>query len=294
MSDANTPKKDTVRIKLPPRHGTAADSNRRERDPIRIKLPPRARNSSSARSVTPKPPILPRPLPPQESTLPGLGQPPKPSSFPLPSIVESIPSPLHSPSISDDLAEAPLLPVPPTPPIPVAKAPGSSVIKIKPPPPPPARVAKAPTLSIVKTKPTPEPVPVEEEFPDARIRSTPSARLFEKDEAPVSSLLARAPLPDPVRVIGTPVAPSRPSPGPKKEMARILTMPQPRSSPPTVKISKTQPLITAPGSVRDILPISIEPPNVDNRVDAISASFSWALLAASALLFILQLWTYLS
>jgi hypothetical protein len=189
MAEANEPKKETVRIKLPPRHaGDASNSNNPKRETVRINLPPRTPNNFAGGAVTPKPPSAP--------VLPGLGQASKPPSFPLPSIAESAPSSVHSPSIAEELAEAPIA----------------------------------------------------------------------------------APL----------------SPGPKKETARIVTLPESRASSPTVKMSKTQPLITAPEPMTQTAPIFVEPAVATNPIEAIPVPLCWMLAGLSALLFIIQLWIYLS
>jgi hypothetical protein len=285
MPEANEPKKETVRIKLPPRHGVAGSNTNGNRDTIRINLPPRAPSNLSAGSVTPKPP----PIPPsllQTPVLPGLGHAPKPPAFPLPSIVESVPSPAHSPSISEDLAEAPL-----PPPVPVAKAPPAPVSK----PAPPSK-AKTPTARIAKVRPAPN-----AKTPTVAIR-TPAAPTAKAPPAPIAKAppapIAKAPtvaINAPAAPIAkAPTAPLSPLPGPKKETARIVTMPEPQPSAPTVKMSKTQPLITAPDPEREMPPISIAPPSVDDVIESIPVSLCWALLAVSALLFIVQLWTYLS
>ena len=206
MAETSEPKKETVRIKLPPRSASdSTSSNNRKRETVRINLPPRAPNNVAGNAPTPKPPPVPPASGARSPLLPGLGQRPKPPSFPVPSIADPVPSPIHSPSISEDLAEAPL-----------------------------------PAVST------------------------------------------------------TPVAPGPPSPGPKKETARIAIMPEPRTAAPTVKMSKTQPLITAPEPTRQIPPIAVEPEETHEMIESIPVPLCWALLGVSALLFIIQLWTYLS
>jgi hypothetical protein len=85
-----------------------------------------------------------------------------------------------------------------------------------------------------------------------------------------------------------------PSPSPKKETARIAIMPEPRSAPATVKMSKTQPLITAPEPMRETAPISIEPASSSEAIESIPVPLCWALVGISALIFIIQVWTYFS
>lgn len=218
MAETNEPKKETVRIKLPPRpESSASNSDSGRRDTVRINLPSRAPSGLSASSQTFRPP--------QPSTtvhapvLPGLGQLPKTPSFPVPSIAEPLPSPLHTPSIAESIVDAPLVPPAPTP---VAQ--------------------KAPPISAVPTL----------------------------------------------------VPPLRPLPGPKKETARIAIMPERRAAPATVKMSKTQPLITAPEPNTDTAPISIEAESASETIESIPVPLCWALVGVSALIFIIQVWTYFS
>jgi len=78
--------------------------------------------------------------------------------------------------------------------------------------------------------------------------------------------------------------PTPPSLGPKKETVRIPLMPEPLRS----AQKKTQPLIAMPNVVSQIPPIAVAP------VEKSSMLLYWMLLAISALILIIQIWTYFS
>ena len=90
---------------------------------------------------------------------------------------------------------------------------------------------------------------------------------------------ATRPLSDSVRP-----SPIPPSLGPKKETVRIPLMPEPSRS----AQKKTQPLIAMPNVVSQNPPIAVAP--VEKR----PMLLYWMLLAMSALILIIQIWTYLS
>ena len=104
--------------------------------------------------------------------------------------------------------------------------------------------------------------------------SSPSARpRFSADPLPV----AQAPVP---------VAFSS---GPKKETARIPRMPDPLSeSLPTVHMKKTQPLIAMPHAPTQRASIAVAP------TEKSGMPLCWVLLGVSAIILIIQIWTYLS
>jgi hypothetical protein len=89
---------------------------------------------------------------------------------------------------------------------------------------------------------------------------------------------------------------------PKKETARISVLPDPPAPPrrpKTVKMTKTQPLITAPEMAAPAVPIRVarsttSASDVMQALTSVPLPFCWALLGISALLFILQIWIYLS
>jgi hypothetical protein len=87
--------------------------------------------------------------------------------------------------------------------------------------------------------------------------------------------------PSPASVRPPPVPPSL---GPKKETVRIPLMPEPSRS----AQKKTQPLIAMP----DVVPQ--DPPIAVASVEKSSMLLYWMLLGISALILILQIWTYFS
>ena len=90
---------------------------------------------------------------------------------------------------------------------------------------------------------------------------------------------ASPPLPASVRPPPVPAAP-----GPKKETVHIPLMPEPSRS----AQKKTQPLIAMPDVVPQNPPIAVAP------VEKSSMALYWMLLGISALILIIQIWTYFS
>ena len=78
--------------------------------------------------------------------------------------------------------------------------------------------------------------------------------------------------------------PIPPSLGPKKETVRIPLIPEPLRS----AQKKTQPLIAMPDVIPQNPPIAVAP------VEKSSMLLYWMLLALSALILIIQIWTYFS
>jgi len=96
------------------------------------------------------------------------------------------------------------------------------------------------------------------------------------------------PVPSPAAASVT-SAPSLPSSGPKKETARIARMPDPPSRPlPTVQMKKTQPLIAMPLTAPQSASIAVAP------AEESAMPLCWVLLGVSAVILIIQIWTYLS
>jgi hypothetical protein len=81
-----------------------------------------------------------------------------------------------------------------------------------------------------------------------------------------------------------PPPPIPPSSGPKKETVRIPLTPEPSRS----SQKKTQPLIAMPNVVSQNPSIAVAP------VEKGSMRLYWTLLAMSALILIIQIWTYFS
>jgi hypothetical protein len=90
---------------------------------------------------------------------------------------------------------------------------------------------------------------------------------------------ATRPLSDSVRP-----SPIPPSLGPKKETVRIPLMPEPLRS----AQKKTQPLMAMPNVIPENPPIAVAP------VEKSSMLMYWMLFAMSALILIIQIWTYFS
>ena len=90
---------------------------------------------------------------------------------------------------------------------------------------------------------------------------------------------ATRPLSDSVRA-----SPIPPSLGPKKETVRIPFTPEPLRS----AQKKTQPLMAMPNVVPQNPPVAVAP------VEKTSMLMYWMLLAMSALILIIQIWTYFS
>jgi hypothetical protein len=78
--------------------------------------------------------------------------------------------------------------------------------------------------------------------------------------------------------------PIPPPSGPKKETVRIPMTPEPLRS----SQKKTQPLIAMPNVISQNPPIAVAP------VEKSSMRLYWMLLAMSALILIIQIWTYFS
>jgi hypothetical protein len=114
------------------------------------------------------------------------------------------------------------------------------------------------------------PVPSSLESPPGNISST---NFLPPPKPPPASRPLSASVPPP---------PISPPSGPKKETVRIPPEPL-RSSQ-----KKTQPLIAMPNVVSQNPPIAVAP------VEKSSMRLYWVLLAMSALILIIQIWTYLS
>ena len=79
------------------------------------------------------------------------------------------------------------------------------------------------------------------------------------------------------------------SSSPKNETARIARMPDPLSKPlPTVQMKKTQPLIAMPHAAPQSASIAVAP------AEKSAMPLCWVLLGVSAIILIIQIWTYFS
>jgi len=139
------------------------------------------------------------------------------------------------------------------------------------------RIALPPRLA-------PEPPGADTKLPDKTPQFVPPSPPF-----PVSSPSPPAPTSAPAPVSP---APDAPPPGLKKETVRIPLMPDPIARPaPTVQMKKTQPLIAMPHVAPQNASIAVEPAQSG---DAIPMPICWTLLVVSAVILIIQIWTYLS
>jgi hypothetical protein len=90
--------------------------------------------------------------------------------------------------------------------------------------------------------------------------------------------------------------------GPKKETARISILPEPARRPaPTVKMTKTQPLITAPAAKIHTAPVvtapaatlsPVEAPAAASMLDAVPLPVCWTILGISLVTLLIQIWNY--
>ena len=158
------------------------------------------------------------------------------------------------------------------PPQPVAKAPGANTqsrdtVRIQLPPRPPLN--KVPLSS--PTAPSPPPPPVFSPEPPAKV-STPEP--WPGAPAPFSAV------PD----LTFPVL--------KKETARIPLVPEPPARPaPAVQMKKTQPLIALPQITPQSASIAVAP--TEKGKGSVMPT-CWMLLSVSAVILIIQIWTYFS
>jgi hypothetical protein len=101
------------------------------------------------------------------------------------------------------------------------------------------------------------------------------------------------PAPPPLSTNPSPAA-QAPVPGalsssPKNETARIARMPDLPSKPlPTVQMKKTQPLIAMPHAAPQSASIAVAP------AEKTAMPLCWVLLGVSAIILIIQIWTYFS
>ena len=122
----------------------------------------------------------------------------------------------------------------------------------------------------------------------SRIPAEPSAVL-----EPAGQVLTSAEVfpPSPAVQAPVPVAtlPGALSSSPKNETARIAHMPDLPSKPlPTVEMKKTQPLIAMPHAAPQSASIAVAP------AEKSATPLCWVLLGISAIILIIQIWTYLS
>ena len=149
-------------------------------------------------------------------------------------------------------------------------------LPVPPPPNPPQQQTVKPRETVRIQLPVREtgspPVP---SSPQSAPEDISSTNFFPPQKPPAASRPLSAPMrPPPI-----------PSPsGPKRETVRIPLLPEPLRS----AQKKTQPLIAMPEVVPQNLPIAVAP------VEKSSMMLYWMLLGVSALVLIIQIWTYFS
>ena len=123
------------------------------------------------------------------------------------------------------------------------------------------------------------------------VRETGSASVPSPSQSAPGNISSGNFLPPPKPpAVSRPLSASVPAPpvssasGPKKETVRIPLTPDPLRS----SHKKTQPLIAMPNVVSQNPPIAVAP------VEKSSMRLYWVLLAMSALILIIQIWTYFS
>ena len=143
---------------------------------------------------------------------------------------------------------------------------------VTPPPPPSVKPRETVRIQLPVRETGNAPVP---SSPQSAPEDISSTNFFTSPKPPA----ATRPLSTPVRPPSIP-----PSLGPKKETVRIALMPEPLGS----AQKKTQPLMAMPNVIPQNPPIAVAP------VEKSSMLMYWMLLAMSALILIIQIWTYFS
>ncbi len=98
-------------------------------------------------------------------------------------------------------------------------------------------------------------------------------------------------------VPNTPAAPlpvATPSVSPKKETARIATLPGPASAPAFMQMKKTQPLIDRPAAAAPAVTRVTVASQTAGIVDQLPTTLCWALVGVSAVILIIQILNYIS
>jgi hypothetical protein len=143
---------------------------------------------------------------------------------------------------------------------------------VTPPPPPSVKPRETVRIQLPVRETGNAPVP---SSPQSAPEDISSTNFFPPPKPPA----ATRPLSDSVRP-----SPIPPSLGPKKETVRIPLTPEPLRS----AQKKTQPLMAMPDVIPQNPPIAVAP------VEKSSMLMYWMLLAMSALILIIQIWTYFS
>ena len=267
MADLNEPKKETVRISLPPPPSTPAENSGERRDTVRITLPPKPAKLGDAPSAAPVvPPKRPLPPAPAPSSGPVARPPMARAPMPAPSASAVRPPPYRSPAPPPPSAGSAAAPRPPA--APPVKPEGAATTLATPPTPP------APPVMPPRPKVLPPPPRV---IPPARPPGSVSA-------APSNY-------------------PGSGQAGPKKETARISILPEPAAAPAAVKMAKTQPLMAAPPPKVHNAPVStVQPaptvdkstawPSILDSLDAVPVPVAAVIFGISAVALLIQIWNY--
>jgi hypothetical protein len=141
------------------------------------------------------------------------------------------------------------------------------------PPPQPVKPRETVRIQLPVRETSNSPVP---SSPQSAPEDISSTNFFPPPKPPVASRPLSASVRPP---------PIPPSLGPKEETVRIPLVPEPLRS----AQKKTQPLIAMPNVVPQNPPIAVAPP-----VEKSSMLLYWMLLGISALILIIQIWTYFS
>ena len=269
MGDLNEPKKETVRISLPPAPSTPENGDAREKT-ARISLPPQPAVSGEAPSSG-------APLPPRRAVPPNPAAPSGPVVRP-PMARAPMPTPSGSAPVRPPSYQ------PPTPSTPGAMPPRS---------PSPASSASVPAGEKPASSPRPPPPPI---MPPRPRVLPPPPRVIPPAKA--SGAVSAAPSNYPGSGGG--------EAGPKKETARISILPEPAAVPgPAVKMAKTQPLMAAPPPKVHSAPVStIKPappgtaipsapaPSLLDSLEYVPVPVAAVICGISAVALLIQIWNY--
>ena len=123
------------------------------------------------------------------------------------------------------------------------------------------------------------PVPALEKPPDPNIKQRETARI----QLPVREPMGKTPLSIPIPTpMPAPVAHAPDSSGLRKETLRVSDMPDS----PAAEMKKTEPLIAMPDVTAEHPSIAAAPAEKNSML------LMWILLGVSALILIIQIWTY--
>lgn len=302
MSDLNEPKKETVRITLPPPSGATPSKQSAESDSATVGLNPPAKplegGSGAAAPRRSRPPVPAPPAkplePPPPAEVQGSNLTPVASAVQPPSFVP--PNPLSSDS------KAPLMPPPLLPRLEtkLSDAAASEPVPSSPAPllpPPPQVMPPSPGLKPVAHNPEPRaelaPLPGPPVMPSRPRVLPPPPRVISPATSALSPSAASGLQPG-----------SRRQVGPKKETARAGTLPDNPSAASRNLMTKTQPLVVAPAAKIHTGTVAAAPAPADaksaakgsifDRLDAVPLPICWGIFAISAVTLLIQIWNYVA